>query len=68
MRIYNATASHDEIRRFKMSAAGALTKQEQNIRLEKEYELIESVSDNFDIKWIKINSISCYYDNSEWHN
>ena len=68
MRIYNATASHDEIRRFKMSAAGASTKQEQNIRLEKEYELIESVSDNFDTKWIKINSINCYYDNSEWHN
>ena len=32
---YGVTASYDEFRRFKISAAAALTKQEQSIRLEK---------------------------------
>ena len=46
---YGVTASYNEIRRFKISVAAASAKQEQSIRLEKEYGLIQGVSDNFDV-------------------
>ena len=45
---YGVTASYDEIRRFKISAPAASTKQEQSIRLKSGCGLIQGVSDNFD--------------------
>ena len=65
---YVVTASYDEIRRTKQEQ-----RQEQNIRLEKGYRLIQGVSDNFDATLstqnrLKTNSLTCYYYNPEWQS